>query len=78
MSSSVSFQHLAPAYVRRFEAYVPSRPDDELKKMFGCPRLFRLNNNENPLGPCPSAAGVIRGFAPFPGVHLPQRRLLAS
>ena len=65
MSSSVSFQHLAPAYVRRFEAYVPSRPDDELKKMFGCSRLFRLNNNENPLGPCPSAAGVIRGFAPF-------------
>jgi len=64
MSSSVSFQHLAPEYIRRFEAYVPSKPDDELKKQFGCSRLFRLNNNENPLGPCPSAAEAIRGFVP--------------
>ncbi len=64
MNSPVSLQHLAPAHVRRFEAYVPSRPDDELKKMYGASRLFRLNNNENPLGPCPSAARVIRDFAP--------------
>jgi histidinol-phosphate aminotransferase len=64
MRCSVSFQHLAPECVQRFEAYVPSRPDDELKKRFGCSRLFRLNNNENPLGPCRSAAEVIRGFDP--------------
>ncbi len=64
MSPPVSFQHLAPEYVQRFEAYVPSKPDDELKKFFGCSRLFRMNNNENPLGPCPSAAKVIRSFVP--------------
>jgi histidinol-phosphate aminotransferase len=64
MNRPVSFQHLAPEYVQRFEAYIPSKPDDELKKLFGCSHLFRLNNNENPLGPCPSAAKVIRGFVP--------------
>lgn len=63
MSQTLSFQHLTPEYVQRFEAYVPSTPDDELKKLFGCSHLFRLNNNENPLGPCPSAAKVIRSFA---------------
>lgn len=64
MSQPLSFLHLAPEYVQRFEAYIPSKPDDELKKRFGCSRLFRLNNNENPLGPCPSAVNVIRGFPP--------------
>jgi histidinol-phosphate aminotransferase len=64
MSHTLSFQHLAPEYIQRFQAYIPSNPDDELKKRFGCTHLFRLNNNENPLGPCPSAARVIRNFAP--------------
>jgi histidinol-phosphate aminotransferase len=64
MSRPVSFQHLAPEYVQRFQAYIPSKPDDELKKLFGCTRLFRLNNNENPLGPCPSAVKVIHDFVP--------------
>ena len=34
---------LVPAYVREFEPYIPSRPDSELKKAYGCERLFRLN-----------------------------------
>ena len=48
---------LVPEYVKRFEAYIPSKPDDELKKLYGCTRLFRLNNNENPLGPPPGGPG---------------------
>ena len=40
---------LTPAYVREFEPYVPSKPDTELKKLYGCLRLYRLNNNENAL-----------------------------
>ncbi|MBN2706448.1 MAG: histidinol-phosphate transaminase [Deltaproteobacteria bacterium] len=52
---SVPFAQLVPEYIKRFEAYVPSKPDDELQKLYGCKRLHRLNNNENPLGP-PAAA----------------------
>ncbi|PKN65716.1 MAG: histidinol-phosphate transaminase [Deltaproteobacteria bacterium HGW-Deltaproteobacteria-15] len=55
---------LVPEYIKRFEAYIPSKPDDELKKLYGCTRLFRLNNNENPLGPPPEAQEVIRRFPP--------------
>ena len=53
---------LVPDYIRRFEAYIPSKPDDELKKLYGCPHLYRLNNNENPLGPPSGAREVIDRF----------------
>lgn len=62
--TAFSANHLAPDYIRRFETYIPSRPDDELKKLYGCNRLYRLNNNENPLGPPPRAAEIIRRFPP--------------
>lgn len=55
---------LLPEYVKTFTAYVPSKPDPELMKMFGCSRLFRLNNNENPLGPPPAAQEVLHRFPP--------------
>ncbi len=55
---------LVPDYVRHFEAYIPSKPDEELKKLYGCSRLFRLNNNENILGPPPAAQEVISRFQP--------------
>jgi histidinol-phosphate aminotransferase len=55
---------LVPEYIKRFEAYIPSKPDDELRKLYGCPRLYRLNNNENPLGPPAAAQDVIRRFPP--------------
>ena len=61
---SVRLDRLVPDFVKRFEAYVPSKPDDVLKQMYGCRRLFRLNNNENHLGPPPLAAEVIRRFPP--------------
>ena len=63
---------LIPAYVREFEPYIPSKPDPELRKLYGCPRLFRLNNNENPLGPPPAAQEVIRRFPPPAGALYPS------
>ena len=55
---------LVPNYVKRFEAYIPSKPDDALQQLYGCDRLLRLNNNENPLGPPPEAQEIIRRFPP--------------
>lgn len=55
---------LAPSYIKGFEAYIPSKPDPELKKLFGCSTLYRLNNNENPLGPPPAAQEVLLRFPP--------------
>lgn len=60
----VALDALLPDYIKRFEAYVPSKPDTELMKLFGCTRLIRLNNNENPLGPPPAAQMVLRNFNP--------------
>jgi histidinol-phosphate aminotransferase len=60
----LSLERLVPDYIKRFEAYIPSKPDDILKKMYGCSHLFRLNNNENPLGPPPQAQEIIRRFPP--------------
>jgi histidinol-phosphate aminotransferase len=55
---------LVPSHIKDFEAYIPSKPDDELKKLYRCPTLFRMNNNENPLGPPLAAREVIRTFDP--------------
>ncbi|MDD1749821.1 MAG: histidinol-phosphate transaminase [Methanothrix sp.] len=63
---------LVPAYVREFEPYVPSKPDPELQKLYGCERLYRLNNNENPQGPPPGAQEVIRRFLPPKGAVYPS------
>ena len=60
----VALSGLVPEHIRGFEAYVPSRPDPELMKLYGCDRLYRLNNNENPLGPPPAAKEIIERFEP--------------
>lgn len=57
-----TLDRLVPAYVAGFEAYVPSKPDLELMKLYGCPVLHRLNNNENPLGPPQSARAALEAF----------------
>lgn len=62
---SVPLADLVPGYIKRFEAYVPSKPDAELMKLYGCSRLLRLNNNENPLGPPPGAQEIIKSFSPM-------------
>ncbi len=60
--SSERLEALVPAYIKTFEAYIPSKPDPELKKLYGCAQLYRLNNNENPLGPPPAAQEALRNF----------------
>ena len=64
MTATVDFKRLVPSHVRGFEAYIPSKPDAELCRLYGVPWLHRLNNNENPLGPPPSACEVLRGLDP--------------
>ena len=64
MKTFPDLERLVPSHVRDFEAYIPSKPDDELCRLYGAPRLFRMNNNENPLGPPPSAREVLNRFSP--------------
>lgn len=56
--------NLVPSYIQAIEPYIPSKPDDVLKKMFGCSQIYRLNNNENALGPSPKALAAISGMEP--------------
>jgi histidinol-phosphate aminotransferase len=60
----VTLDRLIPDYVKRFEPYIPSKPDPELMKLYNCDHLYRLNNNENPLGPPPEAWEILRRFKP--------------
>jgi histidinol-phosphate aminotransferase len=60
----VPLDRLMPEYIRHFEPYIPSKPDDVLRRLYGCNRIFRLNNNENPLGPPRLAREVIERFPP--------------
>jgi len=53
---------LVPEYVRNFQAYIPSKPDHLLMKEYGIPFLYRLNNNENFLGPPDAACRIIEAF----------------
>ncbi len=62
---NVPLSSLVPDYIKEFEAYIPSKPDAELMRLYGCSRLFRLNNNENPLGPPPAAQEIISNFPPM-------------
>jgi len=63
---------LVPAHVLNFESYVPSRPDDVLMRQYGVERLYRLNNNENALGPPPAAREVLAAFPPERGAVYPS------
>ncbi len=60
----IALEKLVPEYVKKFEAYIPSKPDPELMKLYGCKRLYRLNNNENPLGPPAAALEALSRFQP--------------
>lgn len=60
----VPLNRLVPEYIKQFEPYIPSKPDPELMKLYGCDHLYRLNNNENPLGPPPAAQEILRRFNP--------------
>ena len=58
-SMSSVIDALVPEHVRNFEAYIPSKPDHHLMLEYGAPFLYRLNNNENSLGPPPAAQRLI-------------------
>ncbi len=61
---NVSLGSLVPEYIKHFDPYIPSRPDLELMKMYGCEHIYRLNNNENPLGPPAASQEIIRRLWP--------------
>jgi histidinol-phosphate aminotransferase len=63
---------LVPSYIKSFEAYIPSKPDPELRKTFHTPFLYRLNNNENPLGPPQPAQAIIENFSPLRSALYPS------
>ncbi len=62
--AGAQLDRLVPDHIRKFEAYIPSKPDPELMALFGCQRLFRLNNNENPLGPPRATREILAKFPP--------------
>jgi histidinol-phosphate aminotransferase len=64
MMAALDLKRLVPGHVLGFEAYVPSKPDAELCRLYQVPYLHRLNNNENPLGPPSSVKDVLRGLNP--------------
>ncbi len=68
----MDLERLIPDYIKQVHTYVPSKPDEELKRLYGCPVLHRLNNNENPLGPPPAAREIIRQFPPVRSALYPS------
>lgn len=63
---------LVPPHVLEFASYTPSRPDEVLKKQYGVEHLYRLNNNENALGPPPAAREAIAAFPSGQGAVYPN------
>ena len=63
---------LVPSHIQKIEPYIPSKPDDVLRQMFGCPVIYRLNNNENALGPSPKAIEAILAMDPVEAAVYPS------
>ncbi|HWQ67594.1 MAG TPA: histidinol-phosphate transaminase [Methanospirillum sp.] len=53
-----------PPHIQNISPYIPSQPDDILKTLFHAPFLYRMNNNENVLGPPEAAKDAITRFDP--------------
>ena len=64
---------LVPRHIQHIEPYIPSKPDDVLRQMFGCERIYRLNNNENALGPSPRAVAALAAIDPSISFCRPMR-----
>ena len=69
---TAALDSLVPAFVKSFEPYIPSRPGDVLKKQYHYETLYRLNNNENALGPPPAARKVLEDFPSFEAAFYPS------
>lgn len=63
---------LVPAHIKNITAYIPSKPDNVLCEMFNCKQIYRLNNNENTLGPTPEAKAAIAEFNPVAAAVYPS------
>ena len=63
---------LVPRHIQKIEPYIPSKPDDVLRQMFGCSVLYRLNNNENALGPSPKALEALQAIDPVQAAVYPS------
>lgn len=63
---------LVPGYIQKLEPYLPSKPDDVLRRMYGCPYLYRLNNNENALGPSPLTIAALKTIEPVQAALYPS------
>lgn len=63
---------LVPPHIQKIDPYIPSKPDDVLRQMFGCPVIYRLNNNENALGPSPKAIEAIQAMDPVQAAVYPS------
>jgi len=63
---------LVPRHIKAFSAYIPSKPDDVLKQLYGCTQIHRLNNNENALGPPGTACAAIERFPAVQGSVYPS------
>ncbi len=62
--ATLTLEKLIPEHIRGFEAYYPSKPDHVLMALYGVDTLHRLNNNENPMGPCPAVRKLTGEFPP--------------
>ena len=59
MRADYAAEELLPEYMKHIDPYIPSVPDPVLMKNYHVDRLYRLNNNEYPLGPPPAARRVL-------------------
>ena len=64
LAQAVMLGSLVPAHIQNIAPYIPSKPDDVLCEMFNCQQIYRLNNNENALGPTPEAKAAMIKFNP--------------
>lgn len=62
MSHSSALSGLVPQHIQRIDPYIPSPPDDVLCRRFNVAKVHRLNNNENPLGPPPTALQAMKDY----------------
>ena len=61
---TTDLSRLVPDFIKGIEPYTPSKPDDVLKRLYGCARIYRMNNNENPVGPPPAVALILEKYQP--------------
>lgn len=71
-AQAVAIGKLIPSHIQNITAYIPSKPDNVLREMFHCQQIYRLNNNENVLGPTPEAKAAIAEFNPLAAAIYPS------